>query len=336
MELRARSMTFVLALACACVPSSKERVEPPREDPGATNLLATLDAAREDYSLQRYYSASRDFLARYPAHEQVDRVRYELATQLIAETITATTSTTTDEARRLLTAHAAHAKSDEQRFEAELLLLKLAPVREREGRATGILSRHPRHVDLDQVHLFMMAASQSSKDLATAARWARDAVARFPSHAEVERFRELVRRQELTVMPWDHPELAAVRKKYAGKVVLVDFFATWCLPCLQELPKIRAFREKHRGARFEVLGVSLDEHPRELEQFLAREELPWPVVRSDVPPSGVASLCGVTDLPTYVVLDREGRVVSKELRGPAMFEKIEALLTDERDGRGGR
>lgn len=128
-------------------------------------------------------------------------------------------------------------------------------------------------------------------------------------------------------MPWDHAELAAVKKTFAGKVVLVDFFATWCTPCLQELPKIRAFREKHRrSGAFEVLGVSLDEHPIELEHFLAREKLPWPVVRSGAPPAGLASQCGVTDLPTYFVVDRDGRVVTKELRGPAMFEKLEALI----------
>jgi thiol-disulfide isomerase/thioredoxin len=64
-------------------------------------------------------------------------------------------------------------------------------------------------------------------------------------------------------------------KSYRGKVVLVDFWATWCLPCRAELPNIKKMYDTYRDKGFDVLGVSVDNKDEALAKFLASEKLPW-------------------------------------------------------------
>src|SRR6185436_18175660 len=64
-------------------------------------------------------------------------------------------------------------------------------------------------------------------------------------------------------------------KKYRRKVVLVDFWATWCGPCLGELPNIRKMHEAYKDRGFEVVAISIDSKRDALESFLEKRKLPW-------------------------------------------------------------
>jgi thiol-disulfide isomerase/thioredoxin len=110
-------------------------------------------------------------------------------------------------------------------------------------------------------------------------------------------------------------------KSYRGKVVLVDFWATWCGPCVEELPNVRKLYDKYHDRGFDVVGVSLDQKRDALERFVKREKLPWVCI---APEGGqeLAEYYNVEAIPLPILVDRQGRVISMEARG----EELERLL----------
>ena len=117
---------------------------------------------------------------------------------------------------------------------------------------------------------------------------------------------------------------------YRGKVVLVDFWATWCGPCVQELPNVRANYSKFHDRGFDVIGISLDSRRATLEEFVKREGLPWKQL-FDAGPGSVkgwrhpmAVRYDVSTIPAAFLVDRDGKVISTNARG----EELGRLLTE--------
>jgi peroxiredoxin len=97
---------------------------------------------------------------------------------------------------------------------------------------------------------------------------------------------------------------------YQGRVVLLDFWATWCGPCRMEIPHFKQLTEKYGGRGFVVLGVSLDDTGAEVVRpFVADHEIAYPVVIGDQYTANRYG--GVSALPTTFLIDRQGRVVKK-------------------------
>ncbi|MFN7811332.1 MAG: TlpA family protein disulfide reductase [Planctomycetia bacterium] len=116
------------------------------------------------------------------------------------------------------------------------------------------------------------------------------------------------------------------RKPLAGKVVLVDFWATWCRPCVAEIPNLLALREKYGPHGFEVVGISLDDDRDDVEAFLAERKLPWPLLYSGKGTRDpLAVHYGIRSIPQLFVVGRDGNVLSIDARG----EKLEALLAEQ-------
>ena len=123
--------------------------------------------------------------------------------------------------------------------------------------------------------------------------------------------------------------------QYEGKVVLIDFWATWCRPCLAEIPNILENYEKYHDRGFEVIGVNIDQDPATVVEFFARRgELPWPTVVSNDPDavgpqSAMAEKCGVISIPFVILVDRDGIVQALHVRGPELGERLAEIFPEE-------
>ena len=112
-----------------------------------------------------------------------------------------------------------------------------------------------------------------------------------------------------------------------GKVVLIDFWASWCRPCRMENPNVKRVYDRFHNKGFEILGVSLDRDKDAWTGAIAQDGLPWIHV-SDLAfwNNAAAQLYGVSSIPYTVLLDRDGKVIAKNLRGPALEAKLAEVL----------
>ena len=114
---------------------------------------------------------------------------------------------------------------------------------------------------------------------------------------------------------------------YKGKVVLIDFWATWCGPCVNELPNVLSTYTKHHAEGFEIIGVSLDEKRSELDAFLKDKQIPWQQFFDGQGwGNKLSTKYGVDSIPATYLLDGEGKIIGKDLRGDALENAVVAAL----------
>lgn len=113
-----------------------------------------------------------------------------------------------------------------------------------------------------------------------------------------------------------------------GHVVIVDFWASWCGPCRRENPNVRRIYAQYHDKGLEIFSVSLDRDASSWKKAIVDDKLVWPNHVSDLKQwqSQAAAIYGVRSIPATFILDREGRIVAKDLRGQDLENAVKRLL----------
>lgn len=155
------------------------------------------------------------------------------------------------------------------------------------------------------------------------------------SFGEIPRLEMEVARAGTYLSGFEAPDLAGMTpdsstyslKQLRGKVVMIDFWASWCGPCRKENPNVVANYQKYKDKGFDILGVSLDRDVNAWRKAIAADGLPWHHI-SDLKgwQSSHAALYSVTSIPQTLLLDREGKIIARNLRGEQLGDKLREIF----------
>jgi len=133
---------------------------------------------------------------------------------------------------------------------------------------------------------------------------------------------------EAETLDGDYISLASLE----GQYVLLEFWATWCGPCIPEIPHLKSLNEKYHQDNFKIVGISLDQDKETLINFIDDREMEWVQVFTEEGWEGeLLRLFNVSGIPRMYLIDPEGNIIGKDLRGEEMVTKVESLMGDQQN-----
>ena len=118
-------------------------------------------------------------------------------------------------------------------------------------------------------------------------------------------------------------------EQYRGNVILLDFWAVWCKPCIAEMPNVKQVYEKYKDKNFQIIGVSLDNSRDTLVGYLEKEGIAWPqVFDGNGWDNQVAKMYGIRGIPHMYLIDGDGIVRKSGVRGHALEPAVAELVRE--------
>ncbi len=287
---------------------------------------------------------AKDFYTRFPDHGKAAQARQQeyrllsIAVQLGGTNRLAQLQTL--EQTRLKDATV----PEDERFELRVQQLQraidgrkdtnvLAALAEMEKGARALQKEFPQRPEVPAIMLSVAEGWLANNEVDKSRALARE-VAKADTEAEVkEAAQRLVKKLDRVGQPLalkfkglDGREVDLQQLK--GKVVLVDFWATWCAPCMMELPEVKAAYDKLHERGFEILGLSFDQDKDKLDQVLAREKMTWPQHFDESGENKMGEEFGVTSIPAMWLVDKKGVLRDLNARDK-LAEKVEKLLGEK-------
>jgi thiol-disulfide isomerase/thioredoxin len=167
---------------------------------------------------------------------------------------------------------------------------------------------------------------------------------KYPENNNVRMFHQAVSRlvsarlgEEAPELEMETPEGGKLKlSSLRGKIVMIDFWASWCGPCRKDMPHVKEIYAKYKNKGFEILGVSLDREKRDWVAAIQKDGLTWPQI-SDLKfwDSDAARLYNLQAIPHTVLLDKDGKILSKGLRGEELDKALGDIFSGKKPGSSG-
>lgn len=203
-------------------------------------------------------------------------------------------------------------------------------------RMESFVEAYPESPDAAEALLQLGVAQELAGQEEKAKEWYTAAATRFPETPPGKKAAGAKRRLDSVGKPLkfvakDFQGRTIDLSRFRGRVVLIDYWATWCEPCKESFKQLKELNAKYGSAGFTIIGVNLDNTPEEAKDYLSKNRLPWyHVYEEGGLESRLANELGILTLPTKILIDKRGNVVDRNIHISHLEDELKKLLRSRR------